>query len=304
MKRWLDTYFGFNRKELNGILVLIGLIGIIMLIPYLYGLVKADEPVTEAEMAAVLKLALAEKEKLRAPEKDSLTFKYPDKEDAKAKLFMFNPNTIGQAGWEQLGLSAKQSSAILRYIKKGGRFRKKEDLLKMYTISEERYQTLAPYIQIPAEDLRNGYAEPLRYSHRIPNKKEPVMVEVNAADTTELDKIKGIGMTFANRIVKYRDRIGGFYKKEQLMEVFGIDSVKYSEIKDQVKVDGAKIRKININTAGFEDFKNHPYIRYKQVNALIAYRKQHGNYSNIADLNKVAILNEETINRLAAYLEF
>lgn len=111
-------------------------------------------------------------------------------------------------------------------------------------------------------------------------------------------------MTFANRIIKYRERIGGFYKKEQLMEVFGLDSVKYEEIKDQIVIDLTKLKRINVNTAEFADFKNHPYIRYKQVNALIQYRKQHGNYSNIADLNKVAILNQETINRLAAYLEF
>jgi competence protein ComEA len=111
-------------------------------------------------------------------------------------------------------------------------------------------------------------------------------------------------MAFANRIVKYRARIGGFYKKEQLMEVFGLDSVKYTEIKDQIIVDVSKIKKININTVEIEDFKNHPYIRYKQVNALVQYRKQHGKYSNFADLNKVAILNQETIDRLAAYLEF
>jgi len=46
------------------------------------------------------------------------------------------------------------------------------------------------------------------------------------------------------------------------------------------------------------------FIRYKQVNATIEYRKQHGNYSNIADLNKVAILNRETVECLAPYLTF
>jgi len=64
MKRWLDTYFGFRRKEANGLLVLIGLIGLIMLIPYSYSLLKQHEPITEIEEAAVLKLALAEKERV------------------------------------------------------------------------------------------------------------------------------------------------------------------------------------------------------------------------------------------------
>ncbi|MNL44018.1 Helix-hairpin-helix motif protein [compost metagenome] len=86
--------------------------------------------------------------------------------------------------------------------------------------------------------------------------------------------------------------------------MYGLDSIKYNEIKDQVQIDASRIKKINVNTANFDDFKFHPYIRYKQVNALIQYRKQHGNYSNIADLNKVVILDQETIDRLTAYLEF
>jgi len=204
----------------------------------------------------------------------------------------------------KLGLSPKQASAILRYIERGGRFRKKEDLQKMYTINAEMYNTLVPFITITDDDLNDNELQQKAYAPPVSDKKVPVIVEVNAADTTELDKIKGIGITFAGRIIKYRERIGGFHKKEQLMEVFGIDILKYNEIKDQVLIDASLVKKININTASFEDFKNHPYIRYKQVNALIQYRKQHGNYGNIADLNKVLVLNQETIDRLAAYLEF
>jgi competence protein ComEA len=302
MKKWLNIYFGFHRKEANGLLVLIGLIGLIMLIPYIYSVVKQDDPITEIEEMAVLKLALAEKKRISVEEDVGRKFKYPHKRSN--KLFAFNPNIIGQADWENLGLSPKQSAAILRYIKRGGRFRKKEDLQKMYTINTEMYNKLAPYINIIDGDLSNKGSQPKVYAPRVSEKRSAVVVEVNTADTTELDKIKGIGMTFANRIIKYRERIGGFHRKEQLMEVFGIDSVKYLEIKDQVLIDASRVKKININTAGFEDFKNHPYIRYKQVNALIQFRKQHGNYSNIADLNKVAILNQETIDRLTAYLEF
>jgi len=302
MNKWLNTYFGFKRKEVNGLLVLLGLIGLIMLIPYIYGLVKQPESITRIEEEAVLKLALAEKERIAAVTNHVPRFKYATKN--KAKLFVFNPNTISQADWEQLGLSAKQASAILRYIERGGRFRKTEDLRKMYTINAEMYGKLAPYVMITPADTGGLKSKYSVYAIHKPDKKAPPLIEINSADTIELDKIKGIGMTFANRIVKYRDRIGGFHKKEQLMEVFGIDSVKYNEIKDQVEVDASGIKKININTANIEDFKNHPYIRYKQVNALIQYRKQHGNYGNIADLNKVVVLNQETINRLAAYLEY
>lgn len=300
LKKWLNRYFDFSRREFNGLMVLITLILLVMVLPYAYDWIKPEEPITKEEQLAVLKLSLADKERLGHSGRYRKHFDSPAKREY--SLFVFDPNKIGQADWEKLGLSAKQALAILKYRDKGGRFREVEDLQKMYTINETLYKRLAPYVSIALEEGPDDKNKWLR--NRAYVKPELAIVEINGADTVELDKIKGIGMTFANRIVKYRERIGGFYKKEQLMEVFGLDTVKYNEIKGQIILDAGKLKKININTAQLDDFKNHPYIRYKQVNALIQYRKQHGNYSNIADLYKVAIMNQETITRLTPYLEF
>ena len=137
-----------------------------------------------------------------------------------------------------------------------------------------------------------------------PTKKPFLLIEINAADSAALDDIRGIGPTFASRILKYRSRLGGFVQKAQLMEVFGLDSLKYLEIRDQISVDLSGVKMININTVTADHLRNHPYLRYKQVNALIQYRKQHGNYSNIADLAKVVLIPAETIAQLAPYLTF
>lgn len=300
IQKWLNRYFDFSRREFNGFMGLVVLILLVMGFPYAYEWIKTEAPVTRAEQLAVLKLSLADKERMLQGQGYKKRFDRPVKKSG--HLFVFDPNKIGQAGWEQLGLSPKQAQAVLKYIDKGGRFRKAEDLQKMYTISGALYKRLVPYISIAREesfDDKGKWKADVVYV-----KSEPAIVEINGADTVELYRIKGIGMRFANRIVKYRERIGGFYKKEQLMEVFGLDSVKYNEIKGQIRLDAGKLKKININTAQFDDLRNHPYIRYKQVNALIEYRKQHGNYSNIADLYKVAIMNQETIIRLTPYLEF
>lgn len=299
MKRWLNNNFGFTKGEFNGVLVLLVLILSITLFPYVYSLVKAEEPVDEEEQLAVLKLSLVnEKETSPVKVHNSIGFK----PKAKIKeLFIFDPNVIGLAEWQKLGLSAKQAQAILTYRSRGGQFGKTEDLKKMYTISDRVYAELAPYVHIKKtadQNLRPGLPRATFVKPALN------IIEVNGADTTALDLIRGIGMTFANRIVKYRDRIGGFYKKEQLLEVFGIDSVKYLEIKDQIRIDETKIRKINVNTAQLEDFKNNPYIRYKQVNAIVQYRKQHGNYKDLADLSQIAILTPETIALLKPYLTF
>jgi competence ComEA-like helix-hairpin-helix protein len=98
--------------------------------------------------------------------------------------------------------------------------------------------------------------------------------------------------------------LGGFYKLEQLQEVYGIDSLKFSQIKDQIRVDADLIQKINVNTATFEQFKKQPYLSYKQINALIQYRRQHGNFKTIDDLKKIVVLNEEIIRKIEPYFAF
>jgi len=169
---------------------------------------------------------------------------------------------------------------------------------KMYTISPKKYQELLPYVNIP-QLAKQENKSVFTYA-----KKAPVMVDVNTADTLMLDEIKGVGAAFARRIVKYRERLGGFYAKEQLLEVFGVDTAKFIEIKDQIKIDPEAIKKIPINSVEFDDLKRHPYLTFKQMNAIVQYRKQHGAYKNLSDLGKVLILKPETIDKIAPYLDF
>jgi DNA uptake protein ComE-like DNA-binding protein len=303
MRKWLNAYFDFSKQEFNGLLVLIVLIVLISATPYLYRFLKTEPDNFVAEQLAIKRLILPVKKPTVFNNRKS---KYNAKNEHHYSLFEFDPNTIKVDEWQRLGLSFKQSAAILKYLEKGGKFRKAEDLKKMYTITEKMYERLSPYVRIedkyagntkvPEKNFKNNAQNPISREHKI--------IEINGADSAALIEVKGIGPAFARRIIKYRERIGGFYKKEQLLEVFGLDSVKYDEIRNQVSVDDQKLKRINVNAAGIEDFKGHPYIRYKQVNAIIEYRKQHGNYSNIADLNKVAILDPETVGRLAPYLTF
>lgn len=304
MRKWLNNYFDFSKSQFNGLLVLVVLIFIISAVPYLYQLVAPEIIISDAEQEAINELMQHGASSVSDPEtRKARGFK---ENDTQHSLFFFDPNTLGLAGWQKLGLSEKQAGAILKYLAKGGKFRSKEDLKKMYTISEEVYVRLLPYVSIKIvkkEDAVGFKIKSNEVKAAYPRAALKI-IEVNQADSAALDEIKGIGPAFASRIIKYRDRLGGFYKKEQLMEVFGLDSVKFNEIKGQVFVNPETIRKIHINTVQIEYFKNHPYIRYKQVNALIEYRKQHGNYSNIADLSNVEILNQETLMRLAPYFIF
>src|SRR3569833_3197280 len=57
-----------------------------------------------------------------------------------------------------------------------------------------------------------------------------VVIELNSADSAKLTELKGIGPSFARRIINYRNRLGGFINKEQLKEVYGMDDDRYAEM--------------------------------------------------------------------------
>jgi DNA uptake protein ComE-like DNA-binding protein len=207
-------------------------------------------------------------------------------------MFPFNPNNLSAAQWEQLGLSEHQANIIKHYEAKGGRFYNKEDVKKIYSITDSDYKRLEPFINFPLSEYTSKKAKPGE------------IIELNSADSAKLTEIRGIGPTFAMRIFRYRERLGGFYNKEQVKEIFGIDSLKYAEIKDAVSVNPGVITKININTVSLNQLQVFPYLGYKQVNAIIQYRVQHGSYASIADMKNIAILDNLILRKIEPYLNF
>src|SRR5690606_2394247 len=101
-----------------------------------------------------------------------------------------------------------------------------------------------------------------------------------------------IGPVFASRIIHYRDKLGGFHDASQLLEVYGMDEERYEPLRSQVFVDISLLKKININDADFEQLNGHPFINYKQANAIVQYRKQHGDFEKVDDLLNILIIDE------------
>jgi competence protein ComEA len=297
MKHWFYDYFNLTKREYNALLALFGLIFLTIVTPYVYEkfFIK-EEVITPFEQRSISALTFISEQHGKYPNNNgSNRFTKPQ-----VPLFKFDPNYISVEDWQKLGLSPKQAQSIINYRNRGGKFARVEDLKKMYVISPQLFERLQPFVKL-SSDVDNNKPS---FEARVYPKKELPIIEVNTADTTSLDRIKGVGTAFARRIVNYRNRLGGFYKKEQLREVYGIDSLKFEEIKGQVSIDVSAMRKININTVDFDGLKNHPYLKYKQINAIIQYRKQHGSFTSIDDLKKILILSPQTIEQLTPYLQF
>ena len=207
-------------------------------------------------------------------------------------LFPFNPNNLTIKQWQQLGLSSRQAAIIKHYEAKGGTFHSKDDVKKMYSITADDYKRLEPYISLPETGISSKKVKP------------GTIIELNTADTAKLTELTGIGPSFADRIISYRNRLGGFFRKEQLLEVYSFDSTKYAEIKGRISVDPSRIKKISINTISINQLRIFPYLNYKQANAVIEYRAQHGKYSSIADLKNIVLIDDQLLTRIKPYFDF
>ncbi|WP_018619505.1 helix-hairpin-helix domain-containing protein [Spirosoma luteum] len=327
----IRDYFGFSHKESLGFTVLIFLTVLCLFIPFLYRFVSDRNPIDtsatdQRKLDSLVSLMQAEEARQpqfgSRPEKDKTTaerFNEP-------KLFNFDPNTVSVAGLQQLGLPKWLAERIDKYRGKGGQFRKKEDLLRIYDFPPDLYDQLEPYIslkeaprngQYPSErfgDTKASAGEPYKPGERKPFPERPAYAErpakpviqpfdINTADTAQLIALKGIGATLAGRIVKFRDALGGFITTEQFRDIYGLDSLALGELEKFGKIQSA-VRKISVNTATAEQLDKHPFLSRRQAQIIVNYREQHGAYTSAESLKPIRILDAKTIEKIAPYLEF
>ena len=134
--------------------------------------------------------------------------------------------------------------------------------------------------------------------------KEKVVVELNSADTTILQKIPGIGSSFSKRIVKYRALLGGFYTVEQLAEVYGIDEERYEKLNPWFRVDSSLVLPLHVNQADFRTLIRHPYLNKQQTVVILNCIKRKGKLSGWNELKLLEEFTEQDIKRLKPYLSF
>ena len=224
--------------------------------------------------------------------------------------FAFDPNTADSAQLLRLGLQSWQVRNIYRYREAGGVFRKPQDFARLYGLTLKQYRQLEPYIRIAKEYnmMARDYisdekpAAPQRDSLVRPQKLSPQeRVAVNQADTTLLQRVPGIGPYYARRIVSYRQRLGGYYRTEQLLEIEGFpeSSLGYFSIAD----DGV-VRKLNVNRLSLNELRQHPYMGYYRAKQIVDFRRTHGRISSLNELSLSKDFTPEVIERLEHYVEY
>jgi competence protein ComEA len=290
---FLKQYFVFSKSERKGIYVLLLLIALALFAPKVYRLINPPQPTDFSITTLAADL----------PTSSVFTSDSTKQigEQQQANLFFFNPNTIDSANLVSLGFTSKTARRIVNYRNKGGKFKQPEDLYRIFDVDSHFISTLLPYVQLDAEEEYQPQFKSNQYITK--EKKTFVPVELNTADSLQLVNLYGIGPKMASKIIDYRNRIGGFFRVEQLTEIWGIDEFLIEELNGKIYVDVSNVKYLPINTITYDELKLNPYLRFKIASAIVNYRKHHGNFKRVEDLKKVILLPDSTYQKLLPYIK-
>ena len=228
-------------------------------------------------------------------EKRNYSNYYSKKKKYKAPDSKFNPNTYTLSDWMNLGLSEKQSVVVLKFTERG--IYSEQDLKRIFVIPDILFELIRDSVIYPERFQNSPNQESLKKQA-----KQITLINLNTADTTEFMKIYGVGAFYAKQIIRFREKLGGFFKKEQLLEVWKMTPEAYEKIKDHVFISEKDVKRININSVTIEELKVHPYLKWNQANSIVKMRIQRTGFKNIEEIKESVLIDSETYEKLFPYL--
>lgn len=225
----MKDYFSFSKKERIAIAVLLSLTGLFLVLPYYFR--------QEKEPPAEVNTILTQKD-----ETGGAPAVIPETAKPARTLFVFDPNTISEVQWLQLGLRERTVKTIMNYRNKGGRFRTAEDIRKIWGLKPGEAELLIPYIRIaPAASLQDA----TRKKEAIPAPAKNLKtyhiptIRINTATAEEWEVLPGIGPVLSTRIVRFREKLGGFESVQQVSKTYGLSDTVFRLILPYLRLDTA-----------------------------------------------------------------
>lgn len=285
----MENPIDFSKRSRRAILIFVVLLIIVVLVPRFLSLFQDSEQFsfhqTNFEKIEFKKKAYSKKFYKSYSKKSK--FKTPPKK--------FNPNTYSSVDWMNLGMSQKQADLIVKFGKRG--FYSDEDLKKVFVISDQFFAVIKDSLFYPERKIENTVAKSVNKDLKI------VYVELNSANEIDLMELKGIGQFFAKNIIKKRNELGGFVKKEQLLEVWKMDQEKLDGIINNISIDIKAITQLPLNTVSAQELKNHPYFTWNVANSIVKLRSQLGGFQSIEDIRRSVLIDDELFTKIKPYLK-
>ena len=283
----MKKYFSFTRNNKIGVVVLSILI-VVLVVVLNVNFHRGVDSITVLDESSLNYFEFEKKDREFADQNRS-SKKNNRKE--RSVLTDFNPNKTDVKGWRRLGFSEKQAISIVKYHKNYGPFEKAEDLRNIYVISYEKYDELRPFMIF----------EPI-VTDSIVIKNQ--LVEINGATQKELETIKGIGPVFSDRIIKYRNLLGGFFSKSQYTEIYGLKNESLNFLVQSTEIDQNLIDKIKINSDSKSELKKHPYLnKWNLISAILSNRDK-SKLKQLDFLVSDGMISEKELENILPYINF
>ena len=234
-------------------------------------------------------------------------------------LRTFDPNTVDSLTLIGFGLKPWKVKNFLHYRKAGKVFRSAEEMGKTHGWTVEDVERVREYVRVeeeygkgkrlfgetekrqPKREEREEWRQQAEKTEHTSNKFHTLTkVDVNTADTAMLRRIPGVGAKISEAIVRYREKLGGFYSVEQLREIKMVSP----ELLEWMEVPSPNVQKIPVNEASFQALNSHPYISYEQTKALLQYIRLYGKVKDEQALLETGIFTKEDVERLKPYLVY
>ncbi|MCJ8291362.1 MAG: helix-hairpin-helix domain-containing protein [Crocinitomicaceae bacterium] len=282
-----------NRRAVLGVLMLVA---VISFLPRLMAeAVHFSDDDVSFEKVKIAENNIEERQEFWAKKKRKKYDKSSYKKRFKKPKSKFDPNTYKIADWMMLGLSEKQAAIVVRLSGRG--FNSNADLERIFVLPKPAYELLKDSTFYPRPMNILSYQR----NESSPDKSK-VSVNLNGGSHEEFERIRGIGSYFSKKIIDYRERLGGYIHKEQLLEIWKIDLVKYQEIEEFIYFGSEPVEKISINKASVEMLSKHPYINYKMANSIVKMRAQSGDYNEVKEIKRSKLIDEVTFVKIKPYL--
>ena len=233
---YIHKYFGFNKRERNGLLILSAIVLILFIVRLLLPNFSKQQEVLLTKVEPKQKVEIIEVQK---DSSSSQVVEKAKKDSTKInELFPFDPNTISVEDAVKLGFSKKTAQILEKYRSKGGKFKSKEDLKKLYGVSEKLYAKIESYILIEVKPKEEIAKSTPKFE-----KAAPKQIDINTADSLQFLSLPMIGPAMTKRILKFRNSLGGFCKIEQLREVYGMQDSVFTLIQPRLIISTFSLKK-------------------------------------------------------------
>lgn len=319
IKELIIAYFTFSARERIGVLVLVSLILLLFIAPDFLPEPKTSISIDDSSVVALIdrwrvdtasSFESSSASSRKNPSDLSSGGPIGNRENHTGKLFHFDPNTASQSDWVALGVRDKTATTIIRYREKGGRFRKPEDIGRIFGLSPSLAMRLQPFVRIkPAPVDQYNESAVIKSGKVWGNNNMPLpssatlKVEINSADSMQWLALPGIGPKLTSRILNFRQRLGGFNSVQQVAEVYGLADSVFRIIQPLLVAEEGQVKQISINGAARAELAEHPYIRQQLAGAIVQYREVHGPFRQLEDLRQLHLITEQVFEKIRPYLK-